>query len=111
MALYPNGSGDRFNLAETDLLIARDPGKPNEREKANAQTIIDAVIYLAPSWPNAREWLESAIAAADTSMACSYMKVQGVVVSIRPFHHVDALGNYANIYVTKNFDIYSLCEY
>jgi hypothetical protein len=111
MALYPSTLQDRFDLAETDVLIARDPGKPSARERANVESIIDAVIYLAPGWPGAREWIESAITAADTSDACSYIKLRGVIVSVLPHHHVDGPGNYANVYVTRNFDIYSLCEY
>ena len=100
-----------FDLVQLDVLLANEPGKPTARERALAQTAVDILIYLAPSWPDARNWLISAVTAADTDQACSYMKINGMVISIRPYHYADHEGSYAEISVTRNFDIYSLCEY
>jgi len=100
-----------FDTLELDVLLARDSGKPTARERGVAQTTVEILGYVAPVWPDSRRWLTSAIEAADTDDACSFMKIDGVVISIRPYHYADREGSYAEIYVTRNFDIYSLCEY
>ena len=102
---------DAFDTVELDMLLASEPGKPTARERALAQAAVDILLYAAPTWSNARRWLSSAITAADTDQACSLMKINGVVISVRPYHYTDLKGSYAEIYVTRNFDVYSICEY
>jgi len=109
--LWRNSARDIFDTAEFTLLIAMRPRQQTPEERATIGAVIEALAYLAPTWPNSREWLASAIAAAGQQRACSYIIIDGVVVSIMPLRPVDTPGRYAEIYVTRNFDIYSLCEY
>ena len=109
--LWRSAGKQSFNTVTMDVFLARDRGRPTNEEIENAETAIDTILYLAPDWPDARNWLTSAVTAADTDQACSYVKINGMVISIRPYHYVDHEGSYAGIAVTRNFDIYSLCDY
>jgi hypothetical protein len=100
-----------FDTARAPFNLPRRRGQPTDQDRADTALLIEALIYLAPSWPNARQWLESAIAAADRDDACSYIKIRGVVISMRPVRPVDSPTRYIDLYLTRNFDIYSLCEY
>ena len=111
VGLSRNSDHDVFDTADFSLLIARRSGSPTAEERRAVEIVIDAIVYLAPSWPNASDWLRSAIEAAGQQRACSYMKIDGVAVSIMPHRAADTEGSFASIYVTRLFDLYSLCEY
>ena len=106
-----NSRGDEIDKAEVDLLIATRRGRPTAEELTATDATIEAMMYLAPSWQKSLEWLTSAIAAADQQKACSYIKLNGVVLVVLPHRAVDTPGSFATIYVTRHFDLYSLCDY